>query len=84
MSFSLVCCALNLTGTQASGANMYSARSTVNDSLYFLYVGLECSVGTSVRVGNLNTESDTLAADFAFCHGSAPPYKIINQSFEKH
>ena len=47
---------------------MYSARSTVYDSLYLLNVGLECSVAASVGVRHLDTECYALAADFALCH----------------
>ena len=47
---------------------MYSARSTVNDSLNLLNVGLVSSVAASVRVGYLDTEGNALAADFALCH----------------
>ena len=62
-------CALYLTRTKASCADIYSARCPVNESLYLLYIGLEGSVSTSVWMRNTYTESDTLAADLAFCHG---------------
>lgn len=39
---------LNLTGTQTSCADVYSARSAVNDSLNLLYIGLKASVRASV------------------------------------
>ena len=58
----------NLVGTQASCTDVYMARSTVNNSFYALDVGLPSSVGTSMRVRDLNTESHTLAADIALCH----------------
>ena len=38
-----------------------------------LNIGLPSSVGTSVRMGNLNSKSDTFSADVAFSHVSAPP-----------
>ena len=44
------------------------ARSTVNDRLDALDVGLPSSVGTSVGMGDLNAERNALAADIAFCH----------------
>ncbi len=65
---SLSDCSLYKTGTQAACACIYSARSTVNDSLYLLNVGLECSVAASVGVRHLNAECYALAADFALCH----------------
>ncbi len=39
---------LNLTRTQASCAGVNSARSSVNERLYLLNIGLEGSVCTSV------------------------------------
>lgn len=56
------------TGTKAACAGIYSARSTVYDSLNLLNVGLECSVAASVGVRHLDTECYALAADFALCH----------------
>ena len=56
------------SGTEASGANIYVAASTLHNCLYSLYIGLPCSVGASVRVRHLDTECNTLTAKFAFCH----------------
>ena len=39
---------LNLVGTEASGTSVHMARSTVDNSLNALNVGLPGSVGTSV------------------------------------
>ena len=44
------------------------ARSTVNDRLDALDVGLPSSVGTSVGMGDLNAERNALAANIALCH----------------
>ena len=44
------------------------AWSTVNDRLDTLDVGLPCTVGSSVRMGDLNAERNALAADIALCH----------------
>ena len=44
------------------------ARRAVNNSLDALHVGLHRSVGTSVGVRNVDTESHALAADIALCH----------------
>ena len=49
------------------------ARSTIYDRFHAFYIRLPSPVASSVRVGNLNSESDTFTADVAFCHGSAPP-----------
>ena len=58
----------DLAGTQATGAGVDPARSTVHDCLNTLYIGLPSTVGSSVGVRNLNTEGNTLAANIAFCH----------------
>ena len=60
--------ALNLVGTKASSTDVDMARSTVNNSLYALDVGLPSSVRTSVRVRDFDTKGHALAADIAFCH----------------
>ena len=61
-------CAFHLVGTKASCTDMYMARSTINNSFDALDVGLPSSVGTSVGVRDLDTESHALAADIALCH----------------
>ena len=43
--------------------------SSVNNSLYTLNIRLPHPVGTVMRVGDLNTESNTLSANFTLCHG---------------
>jgi hypothetical protein len=70
---------LDLIGTEASGTSVHMAGSTVNDSLDALDVGLPCTVGTSVGVGNLNTEGHALAAKITLSHFIAPP--IWNHSY---
>ena len=67
-------CAGNLAGTEAPRANIDMARSAVNDSLYAANVGLPSTVGTSVRMGNLDTKGYALAANFTLCHFPEPPY----------
>ena len=47
---------------------MDMARSTVNIRLDTLDVGLHGTIGTSVGVRDLDTESHALAADITFCH----------------
>ena len=68
---------LDLIGTEASGTSVHMAGSTVNDSLDALDVGLPCTVGTSVGVGNLDTKGHALAAKITLSHFIAPPIWII-------
>jgi hypothetical protein len=49
------------------------AGSSVDDCLNSLYVRLPCSVGSSVRMRNLDTICDLLFAKLTFCHYNAPP-----------
>ena len=51
-----------LAGTKATGANCYSLNCAVNISLNFSDVGLPHSVGLTIRVGNVLTECNALAA----------------------
>ena len=44
------------------------ARRTVDNSLDTFYIGLPGTIGTSVGVGNLNTEGHTLIAKLALSH----------------
>ena len=60
--------AFNLVGTETSCTNVYMARSTVDNRLDALDIGLPHSVGTSVGVGDLDTESHALAANIALSH----------------
>ena len=60
--------ALYLTGTQASCTDIDMARSTLNNSLNALNIGLPGSVGTSVGMGNLDTKGNALTAKIALCH----------------
>lgn len=57
----------NLIGTEASCTDVDMAGRTVNDCLHALYVGLPCTVRTSVGMGNLNAKRHTLAANIALC-----------------
>lgn len=60
--------ALNLAGTQASGADVDMLRSPVDQRFYAFDIGLEGAVGTDVRVRHGNAEIDALAAELALCH----------------
>ena len=66
--------ALDLAGTQAPGAGVDVAGGSINDGLDTPYIGLPGSVGSSVGMGNLDTESHAFSADVALCHESAPPF----------
>ena len=58
----------NLTGTQTAGTNIDMAGRTVDDRLDALDIGLPGTIGTTVRVGNSDTESHALVAKLALCH----------------
>ena len=60
--------ALDLVGTEASGTSVHMARSTVDNGLDPLYIGLPGSIGTSVGVGDLNTEGYALATIITLRH----------------
>ena len=66
-------CPSHLAGTNAAGAGVDVLGRTVHHSLYSSYIGLPGPVGSSMRMGNLNAKSNTLTADIALCHLSAPP-----------
>ena len=75
---------LNLVRTEASGTGVHMARSTVHNSLDPLYVGLPSSVGTSVRVGNLNAEGNTLATIITLSHSLHLQSEIKNSKLRPH
>ena len=58
----------DLTGTHTPGTNINMAGGTVYDCLHTLHIGLPCTIGTPMRVGDLNTERYTLIAELALCH----------------
>ena len=68
---------LYFAGTQAAGAGVDTAGSTVYNCLYSSDIGLPGTVRTAMGVRNLDTVSDALTTNFAFCHLSAPPYRAI-------
>ena len=63
----------NLVGTEASGTSVHMARSTVDNGLDPLYIGLPGPIGTSVGVGNLDNEGNALATIITLRHSTAPP-----------
>ena len=68
--------ALDFVGTETSCTDVYMARSTIDNCLNTLHIGLPSLVGTSVRVGDLNTKGNALAAKITFSHLAAPPRRI--------
>ena len=58
----------NIAAAHATGANVDMLRCPVHYGLDAFYVGLPCTVGTSVRVTHLDTERNTLTANFTLCH----------------
>ena len=60
--------ALNFAAAQATSANIDVLGGAVDNSLNTLDVGLHRTIGTSMGVGNIVTESHALAADIALCH----------------
>ena len=60
----------DLTRTEATGADVHMLRSTINDRLDALYIGLPGAIGAAVRVGHLDTECNALIAKFTFGHNS--------------
>ena len=60
--------ALDLTGAQASGADVNMLRRTVYKSLYSFHVRLEGAVSTDVRVRHGDAKVDALATELALCH----------------
>ena len=63
------------------GAGINMLVQPLTTALTRLNVRFPCS--TSVRVGNLNTESYIFAANFTFCHVSAPPLKGLFFSLQR-
>ena len=58
----------NLTRTQATGAGVNLFGRAVYNSLNAFDVGFPSAVRATMRVGNLNTESNTFAAEITFSH----------------
>ena len=61
-------CAGNLTRAQTPGTNIYMARSTVDNSSNTLHIGLPGTIGTSVRMRDLDAKSHALIAKLALSH----------------
>lgn len=61
-------CSLHFVGAQATRTDAYRLNSSVDVSLNLSDVGLPSSVGLSVGVRYLKTESYGLTAKFTLCH----------------
>ena len=61
--------ALDLVRAKASRTDVNMAGGTVNNRFHALDIGLPGSVGTSVRMGDLDPEDNTLAANITLSHG---------------
>ena len=58
----------DLTGTHTPGTNIHMAGGTIDDCLHTLHIGLPRTIGTPVRVRNLNAEGHALVAKLALSH----------------
>ena len=58
----------NFTRAQAAGAGVDILRGTLDDRLHALDIGVPGTVAPTMRVGNLDTERDTLATARTFGH----------------
>ena len=57
------------------------AGRTLHDRFDALDIGLPCTIGTTVRVRDLNTKCNALAADFAFCQSWHLLYRLVNKLY---
>ena len=58
----------DLAAAEAASAYVNVLGAAVYDGLDALHIGLPCTVGTSVGMGNLNTKGYALVAKLTFCH----------------
>ena len=58
----------DLAGTHTPGTNIHMAGRAVDDRLHTLHIGLPGTIGTPVRVGDLDAERNALVAELALCH----------------
>lgn len=66
-------CALDLAGTQTTGAGVDVARFTAHNRLNPFDIRFPHTVAFPVGVGHVITESYAFSADITFSHGAAPP-----------
>ena len=65
-----------LAGTEAPSTYVDMAGSTFDQSLYTTYIRLPGSIGTTMRVRDLNTKGHALAANIALCHFSCTSFFV--------
>ena len=58
----------NLAGAEAPSTYVDMAGSTIDQSLHTTNIRLPSSVGTTMRVRDLNAERNALIAELALCH----------------
>ena len=68
LPYSLSHSAGDLTGTEASGADVHVGGGALHDCLHALHVGLPGTIGTTMRVRNANTKGHALIAKLALSH----------------
>ena len=67
-------CAVNFTGTQAAGANVYTFNRTFNNCSYLLNIRVPSTFGVSIGVADVVASEFSFTADFADrCHCFPPP-----------
>lgn len=70
----------DLAAAQAASADVNMLGASVHDGLDALHIGLPCTVGSSVRMGDLNAERNALAANIALCHHcTSLPLKVVRR-----
>ena len=60
--------------TKATGANIHTLMCAVYNCLNLSDIGLPSAICLSVRVRNLQAESNALSTDFTFCHFADTSY----------
>lgn len=67
-------CAVNFTGTQATGANVQAFNRTFNNCSYLLNIRVPSTFGVSIGVADVVASEFSFTADFADrCHCFPPP-----------
>ena len=72
--------AVNFARTQASCADINLLGSSVHNRSHSPDIRLPRFVRPAMRMGNLDTESNALAANLTLCHILTPPEQYFNQS----
>ena len=58
----------DLTGTHTPGTNIHMAGGTIDNCLNTLHIGLPGTIGTPMRVRDLDTKGNALVAKLALSH----------------